>query len=73
MEIRIGMQNVTRELVLEVEQSSDELTQAVSKALSNKEELVLTDKKGKTVVVSGATIAYVEFGDADARQVGFVR
>ncbi|HHT40198.1 MAG TPA: DUF3107 domain-containing protein [Actinomyces sp.] len=73
MEIRIGMQNVTRELVLEVDQSAEELTKTVSAALNSKEQLVLTDKKGKTIVVSGAAIAYVEFGDVDARQVGFVR
>ena len=73
MEIRIGMQNVNRELVLEVEDSVDDLTKAVAKAIKGGEELVLTDKKDKTVVVAGSSIAYVECGDPESRQVGFVR
>ena len=62
MEIRIGVQHASREVVLETEQSADEVRAAVDAALADGSVLALTDKKGRQVVVPGAKIAFVEIG-----------
>ena len=51
MEIRIGVQHASREVVLETEQSADEVRAAVDAALADGSVLALTDKKGRQVVV----------------------
>jgi hypothetical protein len=73
MEIRIGVIYTTRELVVDVDQSADEVTKSVDAALAgNTTVLWLTDKKGKQVGVPTDKIAFVEVAsDATDRQVGF--
>lgn len=71
MDVRIGIQNVAREIVIESAENSEELTQRVSDALNAGGELRLTDAKGRVMLVPVAGIAYVEIGAEDARRVGF--
>ena len=62
MEVKIGVQQAAREVVLQSEQSSESVVELVSAALKDGVPLVLTDDKGRTVVVPGDKIAYVEVG-----------
>lgn len=71
MEIKIGIQNVAREIVLESEQSADEVAAAVSEALAKGSELRLKDEKGRIIIVPGGALGYVELGGEKARSVGF--
>ncbi|GAA1662532.1 DUF3107 domain-containing protein [Kribbella sp. NPDC056951] len=72
MEVKIGVQHVNRELVLESEQSPDEVQAQVSDALSGKSNLLqLTDDKGRRVLVPADRLAYVEIGEVSIRKVGF--
>lgn len=71
MEVKIGVQNVARELVLESSQSADEVQAAVAAAVSGSSTLELTDDKGRVLVVPSAAIAYVEIGVEESRRVGF--
>jgi len=71
VEIKIGIQNVAREIILESEQSSDEVAAAVSEALAKGTELRLTDEKGRIIIVPGHALGYVELGGEKARSVGF--
>ena len=72
MEVKIGVQHANRELVLESEQSPDEVEQAVADALSGKSNLLqLTDEKGRKVLVPADRLAYVEIGEESIRKVGF--
>lgn len=72
MEIKIGVQHAARELVLDSPQSTDEITEAVSAALTGESKILsLTDEGGRRVVVPADKLAYVEIGDPDARRVGF--
>ena len=71
MDVRIGIQNVAREIVIESAESADELAQRVSDALSAGGELRLTDAKGRLMLVPVAGIAYVEIGVEESRRVGF--
>ena len=60
-----------RELVIETEMSADELQRALKAALTEHEILVITDKRGGTVLIPGEKIAYVELDQARPRAVGF--
>lgn len=72
MEVKIGIAETPRELVVTSAQSQDEVEKLVADALGNTEgSLVLTDDKGRRVIVPTARVAYVEIGPADSRRVGF--
>ncbi len=71
MEVKIGVQNVAREITLESAQSTDEVTALVDAAITGGTVLRLTDDKGRTVTVPGTSIGYVEIGPGSERRVGF--
>ena len=72
MEVKIGVQHVPRELVLESAQSPDEVTKAVSDALkADLGVLSLIDEKGRRVLVPADKLAYVEIAENEQRRVGF--
>ena len=71
MEIKIGVQHTGREVVLESTQSADDVLAAVSAAVGTGGVLTLVDDKGRTVLVPGDKIAYVEVGAMESRKVGF--
>ncbi|WP_436493983.1 DUF3107 domain-containing protein [Actinokineospora sp. HUAS TT18] len=72
MDVKIGVADTVRELVLVSTQSPDEVEAQVAAALKDSTgTLVLLDDKGRRYVVPSARIAYVEIGGADARKVGF--
>jgi hypothetical protein len=71
MEIRIGVQHVTREVVLESNETLAAVQKSVDAALSTGSLLTLTDEKGRTVMVPGDKIAFIEIGAQTAGRVGF--
>lgn len=75
MEIRIGITQVARELMVEIndEKLQTKARDAVNAAIAGKSDtLAITDDKGREVVVPSAKVAYVEFGAPEgARKLGF--
>jgi hypothetical protein len=72
VEVKIGVQNATRELVLDSAESSDAVEKAVAAALSGEGKiLTLADSKGRRVLIPTEKLAYVEIGSPTAGQVGF--
>lgn len=71
MDVKIGVRNIARELTLESAQSPQEVTKAVSEALSAGGVLRLLDDKGRTVLVPVEALGYVEIGSSETRKVGF--
>ena len=71
MEIKIGVQQATRELTLETDDTPESVEKLVSEALSGGQMLVLTDTKGRRVLVPSDRLAYVEIGGGVSGQVGF--
>ncbi len=71
MEVRIGVRNVAREVVIESEQTQDEVAQQVKDALTNGTPVTLTDDKGHTVIVPGDALGYVDIAAEQGRRVGF--
>lgn len=72
MEVKIGVQHATRELLVETTQSPATVEAAVVAALSGKSPVfTLTDEKGRKVFVSVERLSYVELGEPEVRRVGF--
>lgn len=71
MEIRIGVRNIAREIVIESEQDTQEVYQTVSDALANGKPIILKDDKGSTVVVPADALGYLDIGSESERRVGF--
>lgn len=71
MEIKIGIPHITRELSAEVDASAEEIAQQFNQALRDGELFQLKDTKGRLLVVPSRNVAYLDFGVADARPVGF--
>jgi len=72
VEVKIGIKDAPRELVISSADSSDEVEKQVSEALDTDDGLFrLTDDKGRKFLVPSDRIAYVEIAPSDARKVGF--
>ncbi|GAA4808130.1 DUF3107 domain-containing protein [Nocardioides caeni] len=72
VEVKIGVQQSARELVIETDQTNEDVAALVKDALATEAGvLTLTDTKGKVTVVPTAKLAYVEIGRSSSGQVGF--
>lgn len=71
MEIRIGIQHVNREVVVESNEALTAVQKSIDAALATGALLTLTDEKGRTVMVPGDKIAFIEIGAHTAGRVGF--
>lgn len=72
MEIKIGMQHVGREIVIDSPLSAQEATDRVTAAIEGGSVLSLSDTKDHLTLVPGTGIAYVEIGTETRRKVGFM-
>jgi Protein of unknown function (DUF3107) len=72
VEVKIGVQNAARELLLESEQSPEAIEAAVQKALAAEHGVLsLVDDRGRRILVPAERLAYVEIGEQVERRVGF--
>jgi len=72
VEVKIGVRQVTRELVLESEQTPEAVAALVNEAVKSADGVLsLTDEKGRLVVVPVSSLAYVEIAASTQRRVGF--
>jgi Protein of unknown function (DUF3107) len=71
VEVKIGIQSITRELVIETNSSPEEIERALASALADGGLFVLPDGKDGKVMVPADKIGYVEFSGVELRRVGF--
>jgi hypothetical protein len=73
VEVKIGIQSVPRELVVETDTPVEEIERNLAAALGNGSGslFALEVQKGGKVLVPGDKIAYVEFPPPESRRVGF--
>lgn len=71
MEVKIGIQNTVRELVVDSHESMDALEKLVAEAVANDGVLSLIDTKGRRVLVPAGRLSYVELGGGVSGAVGF--
>lgn len=72
VEVKIGISDSPRELVVNSNQTPDEVEALVTAALSGDGGvLTLLDEKGRKLLVQASKVAYVEIGPATGGRVGF--
>jgi hypothetical protein len=71
VEVKIGVLHAPREIVVESEQTSEQVSSAVAAAVKAGGLLSLTDDKGRVVVVPVDKLAYVEIGSPERGRLGF--
>jgi len=72
MEVKIGVQNASRELTIDTTLDADGVQKAVTEALKDDDGvLALTDAKGRRIVIPGEKLAYVDISTSVSGQVGF--
>lgn len=71
MEVKIGVQNASRELNIDTTLDADGVEKAVAAALKDGGVFTLSDTKGRRVVVPGEKLAYVDISTSVSGQVGF--
>lgn len=71
MEVKIGVQQAPRELVVDTDADPAEVEAALRAAVADGGVFSLSDGKGGTVLVPADKIAYLELGGAEPRRVGF--
>ena len=72
MDIRIGIHHAPRELSFDTDASVADIEQRFTAALGSNGVLRINDTKGQEYIVPATSIAYIEFGTAQSRPVGFV-
>lgn len=71
MEVKIGIQNVVRELTVETDKSGDEVLALFNKSVEDDQVFTLVDSKGHTIAVPANKIAYLQVTADSGRKVGF--
>jgi Protein of unknown function (DUF3107) len=74
VEVKIGIQSIPRELVVDTDATAEEVERDLAAALAapgGKTFLALTTQKGGRVIVPADKIAFMEFSTDQARRVGF--
>jgi len=72
VEVKIGIQSVARELVVETDTSAEQIELDLANALSGDNAIFsLAAEKGGKILVPAEKLAYVEFTGAEPRRVGF--
>ncbi len=71
MEVKIGVQSIPRELVIETTSSAEEVETALTEAVAAGGLFLLRDDKGVTIMVPADKIGYVEVSGSEQRRIGF--
>ncbi|HUN36220.1 MAG TPA: DUF3107 domain-containing protein [Trebonia sp.] len=74
MEVKIGIQSIPRELVVDTDTPVEEIERALAEALSGSGSppvFALDTLKGGRLLIPADKIAFIEFSPDQARRVGF--
>jgi len=72
VQVRIGVQNVPKELLIDTDLSADEIQNALADALSGPRGIfALQDRRAGRVVIPAERIGYLEISEDEERSVGF--
>lgn len=71
MEIKIGIQHVNREIVLESKESAADVEKELLSSIGGDGVFAISDERGRKVLIPVGKIAYVDLGEENARHVGF--
>ena len=74
MDIKIGLADIPRELVIKLPEGQEDFISTIEQAIDAGQATVkVVDDKERTYLIRTDRIAYVEQGSTTARSVGFMR
>lgn len=71
MQVTIGIKDVAQGVQIDVDSTTEELTELVNSALTSGQTLLLKGSDGKTVIVPAPALGYVAIDGTEQRRVGF--
>lgn len=71
MEVKIGVQNVARELSIDTEDDAKDVQARLAAALEDDGVFTLSDAKGHSIAVPANKVGYLLFAEDTGRKVGF--
>lgn len=71
MEIKIGVREIGRELVVETETPAEDIERAFSEALKDNGVFTLVAANGRRLLLSAQQIGYLDMATEHSRPVGF--
>ena len=71
MEVKIGIQNIGREIVLESAQDADAVAKVVGGVHREGHGTAPERRKGPPIIIPANVLGYVEIGAEEPRRVGF--
>ena len=71
MKVTIGVRNVARELILDLDMTADDFAASLKAALTHGDILDLTDSQGQRILVPADAIGFTQIGSEEPRRVGF--
>lgn len=71
MNITIGLQNVARELTVEVAESAEDVSARLQEAIASAGVLKLSDVQGRLIIVPAGALGYAIVDDKPVGRVGF--
>jgi hypothetical protein len=71
MEVKIGVQSIPREIVVETPSSPEDVERSLLTAMKDGGMFSLRDEKGGRVLVPADKIGYVELSGSEQRRIGF--
>ena len=74
MDIKIGLADTPRELVIKLPEGQNDFISTIEQAIDSGQATVkVVDEKERTYLIRTDRVAYVEQGSTTARSVGFMR
>ena len=71
MEIKVGILNVNREVIIESTATAAEVEKDFARAVKDGGVFALTDERGRKVLIPADQIGYLDIGQENVRHVGF--
>lgn len=71
MEIKVGIQHVNREIVVESTETAANIEKSFVAAVGSDGVFTVIDQHGRKVMIPAVKIAYLDLGEENARRVGF--
>jgi hypothetical protein len=72
VEVKIGVLNSPREIIIDSSQTPDEVQAAYASALKDSDgTFSLSDDKGRRVIIAVSAVSYLDVSQSDVRRVGF--
>ncbi|NMM92893.1 DUF3107 domain-containing protein [Bifidobacterium oedipodis] len=71
MDIELGIQNVARPVNFSTDDTADAVSDVIAKATANHQPIVLTDDKGRHIIVPADALGYAIIGSETKHAVGF--